>query len=154
LDLYILKFQKDYRLSLPEPLVKQVHWIKGNHSLEAWLLMGSSGRCRLLDQSAIDGNQQLQTLRAKIETEQTPADPHILEFDDAALVALPFRLLPVQISAPNPTWRLGLPKPIAGIMQLRPGQSELAALLVRDHIEFWTIEMLRLSVSTPLDEII
>jgi hypothetical protein len=49
--------------------------------------------------------------------------------------------------------QLGRLRPIAAIMQLRPGESSVAALLVQDHIELVTIEILRSSANTPLSDI-
>jgi hypothetical protein len=49
---------------------------------------------------------------------------------------------------------LTLPKAIAAIMQIRPGESELAVWFLHGHIELWTIETLRSAVTTPLTEII
>jgi hypothetical protein len=47
-----------------------------------------------------------------------------------------------------------LPRSIATIMQIRPGESDIAAVFLQGHIELWTIETLRSSVTTPLTQII
>jgi hypothetical protein len=78
----------------------------------------------------------------------------ILEFHDDTSLALAFRLVQVRIAPPEPGWRLTLPRAIAAIMQIQPGESELALWLPRGHIELWTIQTLRSAVTTPITEII
>jgi hypothetical protein len=67
---------------------------------------------------------------------------------------LAFRLVQVRITPPDPGWRLALPAPIATIMRLRPGESDVEALFLHGHIEFWTIEALRSAVTVPLTDIL
>lgn len=47
-----------------------------------------------------------------------------------------------------------LPRVIAAIMQIRPGESELGALFVQGHIELWTIEEMRSAITPSLTQII
>ena len=77
-----------------------------------------------------------------------------LEFHDESLVALPLRLLPIQVTPPDPGWRLTLPRPVAAVMKITPGVSEVAAILLRGHVELWTIELLASAMSTPLADLI
>jgi hypothetical protein len=39
-------------------------------------------------------------------------------------------------------------------MRLRPGESDVEALFLHGHIEFWTIEALRSAVTVPLTDIL
>lgn len=78
----------------------------------------------------------------------------MLEFHDEASLALALRLVHVRITPPDPGRRLTVPKAIAAIMQIRPGESELALWFVHGHIELWTLEMLRSAVTTPLTDFI
>jgi len=145
---------KHYRIVLPQTLLQQVGWITGKQPHDGWLLIGSPGRCRLLSATEVDSDANFQSLRARIAAELNAPSTNALEFHDEVSVALALRLVSVQITPPGPGWRLTLPKPIATIMQIRPGESDVAALVLQDHIELWTIETLRSSVATPLTQII
>ncbi len=116
--------------------------------------MGSPGRCRLLSSTEVDKEADFQSLRARIDAELNAPSTDPLEFSDEVSVGLALRLMSVQIKPPDPAWRLTLPKPIASIMQIRPGESDVAALFLQGHIELWTIETLRSAVTPPLTEII
>jgi len=150
----ILSVDKSYRIKIPESLVRRVGWITGDKPHAGWLLMGGPGRCRLLSAGEVDNHPDLQSLRARIEAELNTPSTNAFEFHDEASVGLALRLVPVQITPPEPGWRLTPPRPIAAIMQIRPGESDVAALFFQGHIEIWTIETLRSSVSTALTQII
>lgn len=151
---HILRVDKYYRTMLPQSLVRRVGWVTADQSHNGWLLMGSPSRCRLLSATEVDNNPKFQSLRARITAELNAPITDALEFSDEVAVALALRLVPVEVTPPEPGWRLTLPKPVAAIMQIRPGESDVAALLVQGHIEFWTMELLRSSVTTPLSQII
>lgn len=108
----------------------------------------------MLSTAEVDNDGDLQSLRARIDAELNVVSTSALEFNDEVSVALALRLVPVQIAPPKPAWRLMLPRPIAAIMQIRPGDSDVALLFLYGHIELWTIETLRSVVTTPLTQII
>lgn len=132
----------------------QVGWISGNETLNGRMLLGGSGRARLLSPSEVDEDAGLQLLQARINAELSTPSISPLEFQDEVSIALALRLVSVHITPPPPGWRLTLPRPVAAIMQIRAGESEVAALFVQSHIEFWTIEMLRSSINIPLNQFI
>jgi hypothetical protein len=131
-----------------------VGWITGDRPVSAWLLLGSPGRCRLLSESEVDADHDLLSLRERITAEISASIATLIEFHDEVSTALALRLLPVQMTPPKPGWRITLPREIAAIMRVRPGESDLAALFTQNHIELWTIEVLRSAVSPPLTEIL
>lgn len=154
-DTNILTVEASYRIRLPQPLCKRLSWIVGDQPLKAWLLVGSPGRCRLVSAAEVDSDPALQSLKARIADELDAGSANALEFQDEASVALTVRLVEVQLTHHKKSgWRMTLPRPIAAIMQLRPSESSLAAFFLQGHIELWTMETLRSSVSTPLTEII
>ncbi len=126
----------------------------GDQPLYGWLLLDSPGRCRLLSAAEVENDPNFQSLRARIGAELNAPSSNLLEFQDEVSVALSLRVVPVEIAPPKPGWRLTLPRPIAAIMHIHPGVSEVAAFLLQGHIELWTIETLRSSVTTPLIRII
>ena len=154
LEYCILSVDEAYRITLPKGFCKQVGWIVGDKPHNGWLLLGDSGRCRLLSVAEVESEPRLHSLRDRIAAElDTPsADP--LEFQEEASAALPLRLVGVEIRPRGPGWRLALPRVVGAIMQIRPKDGEVAALLLQGHIEIWTIETLRSSVSRPLTQII
>jgi hypothetical protein len=154
LESCIVSVDKSYRVTLPKPFCKRTGWIIGDTSHGAWLLIGDSGRCRLLSNGELEGEPHFQSLRERIAAEVSSGGADPLEFHDEASVALPLRLVPVEVMPRGPGWRLTLPRHIAAIMQIRPGESDICALFFEGHIELWTMETLRSSVSTPLTEII
>lgn len=135
-------------------MLQLVDWIAGKQPVDGWLLVGSPGRCRLLSAAEVDGDPNLQALQARIAAELSAPSANALEFHDEVSLALALRLVPIQISPPDPGWRLMLPRVIAAIMQIRPGESELGALFVQGHIELWTIEEMRSAITPSLTQII
>jgi|SRR5271165_1749245 len=151
----ILAVEASYRIRLPQLLCKRLSWIVGDQPLTAWLLVGGPGRCRLVSAAEVDSDPALQSLEARIAEELDAPSTNALEFQGEVSVALIVRLVQVQLTRHKTSgWRLTLPRPIAAIMQLRPSESSIAAFFLQGHIELWTMETLRSSVSTPLTEII
>jgi hypothetical protein len=150
----ILRVEASYRIRLPAPLLRRAGWLAGDQPLDGWLLVGSPGRCRLLSVSEVENDANFQALLARISAELGTASTNSLAFHDEPSVALALRLLPIQITPPEPGWRLTLPRPIAAVMQITPGKSDIAALVFQGHIELWTIETLTFAMSTPLSEFI
>lgn len=151
----IIAVEKSYRIRFPQPLCKRVGWIVGDQPLAAWLLVGSPGRCRLLSAAEVSRDPDLQSLKAGIAEVLNAPSAGALEFQTEVSAGLTVRLAQVQLTRHETSgWRLTLPRPVAVIMQLRPAESSLAAFFLQDHIELWTMETLRSSVSTPLTEII
>jgi hypothetical protein len=154
LEFAILRVEESYRIRLTQPLLRRVAWITGVEPVSAWLLVGSPGRCRLLSSSEVGSDPLLQSLKMRITAEAGTRNANPLDFHDEVSVALAVRLLEVQITPPEPGWRLTLPRPIAAIMQVRPKESDVAGVFFQEHIEIWTVEMLRSSVARPLTEIL
>lgn len=154
LEYNTVKVDRYYRILLRQSLVRQLPWLKGEGAIEAWLLVGNSSRCRLLSSYEVKNDSRLRELRARIEAEVNLTSTDALEFHDESLVALPLRLLPIQVTPPDPGWRLTLPRPVAAVMKITPGVSEVAAILLRGHVELWTIELLASAMSTPLADLI
>ncbi|SRR6266568_5500550 len=151
----IVAVEASYRIRLPQPLCRRVGWMIGEKPLAACLLVAGPGRCRLLSAAEVDSDPDLQSLKARIAEELDERGSSMLEFQDEVSVALSLRLIQVQMTHhATAGWRLTLPRPIAAVMDLHPTKSNLAAFLVQDHIELWTIDMLRSSVTTPLTEIL
>lgn len=151
---HILRVDTSYRIRLPIALLKHGGWATTAESIEAWLLVGTPGRCRLLPASKLKSDPALQNLHARITAELTSPNPDSLVFGDESSVALPLRLQPVKLFPFETAWRFALPRVVAAVMQIVPGKSDIAALFFQGHIEFWTIATLASAMSTPLAELI
>lgn len=151
---HIAKVDKSYRVVIPVALLQQVTWISGDETLIGWLLMGSPNRCRLLSPAQAENDEAIRVLRARIDAELSSTPDNAVEFQDEESLVLALRLVPVKIARPEPGRRLTLPRPMAAIMQIEPGESEVALWYVHGYIELWTIEGLRTASETPLTEII
>jgi hypothetical protein len=149
---HLAKVDKSCRIVLPAALVQLAAWIAGEQI--GWLLMGGPGRYRLLSPADAENDAAVQSLRARIDAELGTAESGLLEFRDEASLALALRLVQVRIALGQPGRRLTLPRAIAAIMQIRPGESDLALWFLHGRIEIWTVETLRSAVGTPLAEII
>jgi hypothetical protein len=154
LECSILRVEASFRIRLPQSLSRRVGWITGDRPVSAWLLLGSPERCRLLSETEVEADHNLKSLLERINAEVNTSGATLIDFHDEASIALALRLLPVQITPPRPGWRLTLPREIAAIMGLRPGESDLAALFTQSHVEFWTIKGLRSAVGPSLTEIL
>jgi hypothetical protein len=150
----ILAVGKDLRIKLPQSVLQKVDWIAGKQPVDGWLLVANPGRCRLLSAAEVDNDPALQALLARIGSEINAPVVSALEFRDDASVALALRLMPIRITPPAPGWRLTLPTPIAAVMRIRPGESDVAAMFVQGHIEFWTMENLRVAMTQALSDIL
>jgi hypothetical protein len=151
----ILAVEASYRIRLPQPLCRRVGWIVGEQALAGWLLLADSGRCRLLSSTEAASDPDLRSLRARIAGELNARSIGILEFQNEVSVALTLRLAEIQLT-PHETsgWRFTLPRTVAAIMQVRPKQSEVAAIFVQNHIELWTIEKLKTAVDSPMMDLV
>lgn len=148
------KVDSAYRINLPVSIVRAVGWITAEGPIKSWLVLLSADRARLLSPTVADSDAQIQTMAARINSglNITGSDP--LERGDESEIGLAFRLFPLEIKPPQPLRRLAFPMPVVTAMQLHGGTSELAALIFRGDIEFWTIDLVRASVSKPIPELV
>ena len=150
----VLKVDQDYRIILSPAHLKRAGWAPGSEPLKGWLLIGGPGRCRLLSSAEFESDPGCLSLRAAIDAEPDRSAGSIIEFRDEASVVLGLRLQPVEITPPGPGWRLAFPKTLATIMQICPKETSVALLDLQEHIEIWTLELLRASATKPLTEIL
>jgi hypothetical protein len=141
------------RIVIPQSWCAYAGWIHGTDPLNAWLLMGELGRYRLLSDADVEAHSTLRGLRAKISESNETTKSDLIEFEDEAFATLPLRLASVQLSPPRPGWRLTLPRAITTVMDVRPGEDEVALLISKGHIEIWAIEKLKSALRTPLADI-
>ncbi len=150
----VLAVEASYRIRIPQAFCQRVGWFTGG-TISAWLLVINSSRSRLLSAAEVDNDSKLKSLQSRIVEELGYRTDESLEFQDATLAALGLRLTRIQINRQDKSgWRLTVPRPIAAAMQLRPTVSSLIALIVQEHIEFWTVELLRTRFDVPFSDIL
>lgn len=154
LEFNIVRVEDSYRIRLPQAALRVADWIVGENPISAWLLVPGPGKCRLLSAADVSIDPDLQRLKTRITAEAGARAVAPMEFRDEPSLALAARLVEIQLTPPEPGWRLTLPRPLAAVMSVRPKESELAAVLLQKYIEFWTIETLRSAVAIPLPEIL
>ncbi len=152
---HVISVEASYRIRLPQPLCKRVGWISGDQPVEGYILVANSGRCRILSLAEVAEDSDLQLLLVRIAAVGETGPARLVEFPDEGLAALPQRLFKIQIS-PHETsgWRFTLPRLLAAIMRVRPKGSDLAALVVQQHVEIWTIDAVSSALSIDITEIL
>lgn len=126
----------------------------GVQTLEGWLLIGSADRCRILSTDEFSSDFELQKLQASITEEINTSSDSVFDFRAASLVALPLRLVPIELKPYGPRWRFVIPQIVAVAMKIHATESDVAALFLDEHIELWTIEMLRTAFDRPLSQLL
>src|SRR6185437_2056838 len=103
-EIHIVKFQKDYRLAIPRPLVPKVAWLKGDQAVKAYLLLNTPGRCRVVSADEAGKHEEIRALQQRIAGEVDRRAETILDFLEDISAILPYRLLLVDVKPPDPAW--------------------------------------------------
>jgi len=151
---HVLRVDESYRIILPPPITARVPWMTGVQALDGWLLIGSADRCRILSSGELSSDPELQKLQLAMTDEINASNDSVLEFREASLVAVPLRLVPLDIKPYGSRWRLVIPQIVAVAMKIRPKESDIAALFIDDHIELWTIDVLRFAFNFSLSQLL
>lgn len=108
----------------------------------------------MLSNDELSSDPDLQKLQSSITDEINTSSDSVLAFREASLAALPLRLVPIEIKCYGSRWRFVIPQIVAVSMRIRPKESDIAALTIDDHIELWTIEILRSAFDYPLSQLL
>jgi hypothetical protein len=152
-DCIFLAVDESYRVTIPQQFAKKTGWITGDQAIDAWLLVGSRDRVKLLSQAEVDTDAHVRDLRNRIAEASLPNES-LIEFQEESLAVLPMRILRTEIRRRGRGRRLTLPMEVAVMMQVQPAGSKIAALFLSNHIEFWTVEAYSAACSKPLTQII
>lgn len=141
--------EPDGRIRLPTNLVARADWQVWKKIGDAWLLLVSEGRYRLLSDEQARIDPRLQSIYALITGEKDvgtePTPPGKVE--DAAMFV---RLLPIRISTRGPVWRISLPKAFHLYEPSGCQQDFVVVLLPGGFWELWYTEILRKGAFAPL----
>ena len=149
----LVKIEKDYRIHVPKTLLSSISWVPENNK-GAHVLVGDSGRCRLLCGAEVENDPDCRRLREEIGAVLEEPLSSVLNFRVESVTALPLRLLPVDIFPHGVGYRMTLPRLLTGILQVCPGKDSVAVLVNQAHLEIWSLETLRIAVTTRLEELL
>jgi|ERR1700722_9667047 len=132
------------RITVPKHLSDCVSWLNGNDTLQAWLLLMSVGRYRLLSDHQVQSDPALEPIRSLILEGKSvsTADPmHAEEPRRAAILA---RLAPTAVSPPGPGWRISFPKSLGVFVPPECDQKAFTVLFsLEGYLEIWNTEILK-----------
>ncbi|SRR5713101_794442 len=138
------------RITLPKHFSDRTPFC-GTQSFQAWLLLLTPGRYRLLTNEQVQNDQQLEPVRSLIlEGKSTPAtEPTCSEEPTrAAIVA---RLLPTTIAPQGSCWRISLPKAFDVFVPPDCDPKKFSIFLsLEGYWEIWYTDVLRRAVLVPL----
>lgn len=134
------------RITLPKDFSGRTPF-QGAKSFQAWLLLLTPGRYRLLTDEHVQSDQQLEPVRSLVlegkssmATEPTCAE----ETKRAAIVA---RLVPTTIAPQGPNWRITFPKAFDPFVPLDCDARNFSILFsLEGYWEIWYTDVLRRSI--------
>ena len=145
---------KSGRVIIPQHFCDKLGWITGGSPIEACLLMGGTGRLRLLSHEEASRDPDIASIRSRISATADEARGRVVEFESAPLVALTVRLADTLLSPPPPGCRLTLPKVLLDILVISRTESQVVMTMSKGYIEVWTTDVLNEALSAPLDQIV
>lgn len=138
------------RITLPKHFSDRAPF-QGTKSFEAWLLLLSPGRYRLLTDEQVQSDLQLDSVRSLVLEGKSPAPTEPTLAEEPARAAIVARLLPTAISPQGPNWRISFPKAFDPFVPPECDPKEFSILLsLEGYWEIWYRDMLRRAVLLPL----
>jgi bifunctional DNA-binding transcriptional regulator/antitoxin component of YhaV-PrlF toxin-antitoxin module len=150
---FAVKLDRDGRITIPAAVVRSAGWLRGDVPLQAWLIIGNSGRCRVLPPAQLENDELAIRLRTAADATTALAEA-ATRFEDEAVESLAFRLVPLELFPPGPGWRFLLPKWLALIMGVESKERSVALLHLHGYIEIWNLELLRASLDKPISDLV
>ena len=140
------------RIPVPKPFTDRIEWIGGPEPIQAWLLLLSPGRFRLLSDRQVKGHPHLEPVRSLITEENFPdlTDPTLAEEPWRAVIVA--KLLPASITPPGPVWRISFPRGFEVFVPPDCDRKALSLLFsLEGYLEIWYTDLLKKTVFHPLD---
>jgi hypothetical protein len=137
------------RIRLPENIIARVTYsqFNGKTEIEAWLLVVSPGRYRLIVGEKAEVSRILDLIA---ENEATGGVLDRTEDDEQAGIAA--KLIPCVISPPPPGWRVNFPQVARDLMYEKEERSFVFFLIVAGYIEIWFPDKFRHIASRPISK--
>jgi hypothetical protein len=139
------------RITMPKLYSDAERWIQGTESLQAWLLLVSQGRLRLLSDDQVQRDPLLEPVRLLVLEGRPAALTEVTFTEEPKRAALVARLLPTVVSPPGPGWRISIPK---AFDIFAPSDSDAKAFSIlmslEGYLEIWYTDVLRRAGILPL----
>jgi hypothetical protein len=142
------------RIGIPAHFAAATGWIQGAEDIEAFLVMLTLGRYRLISATEAREDQDLAVLKDRIESSSRDANGSALDFQEDSIATLAFRLINTNLSPSGAEWRLTLPPLVTQILRIHPKRGCALLFMAGRYIEVWDTEVYRSSFKKPLDEIV
>jgi len=152
MEFTLLKVDRDYRVIIPVAALRSAGWVVVEDAIQGWLLLGESGRLKLITPERAQVDSEFQSLRRYVEEQAGRPIESAIYFRDPSLAILGLRLIPIEITASGPGRRLKLPRVVAAAFDIAPGVSSVA-LIADQEIEIWNLETFRSSIAAPFPEL-
>ena len=140
------------RIAFPKHLSDRTLWIQGPGTLDAWVLLVSSGRYRVLSDQQVQSDPQLEPVRSMILEGKSaaPTEPALAEEPRRASIVA--RLVPTTIAPPGPGWRISFPKVFDEFAPSDCNRKAFSILFsLEGYLEIWYTDVLRKFASLPSD---
>lgn len=138
------------RIAVPKHFSEHVPWMTGSTTVQAWILLLTAGRYRVLSDEQVQNDPYLQPIRLLI-LEGTPVvETAPSTAEEPERVAVIAKLVPVSIAPPEPQgpgWRISLPKALEEFVPQGCNPKALSILFsLEGYLEIWYTEVLRRAV--------
>jgi hypothetical protein len=125
--------------------------MRGEETLQAWLLLLMPGRYRLLSDEQVQGNSLLEPVRLLILEGKSVAVLNATYADEPSRAAIVARLAPTAVSPPKPGWRIAFPKTFEiFVPQGCDPHSFSVVFSLEGYCEIWYTDVLRKIGTAPL----
>jgi hypothetical protein len=142
------------RIGIPGHFATATGWIQGTEDIEAFLVMLTLGRYRLVSATEASEDSDFAALKDRIESSSRDVNSSALDFQEDSIATLGVRLIKTNLSPSGTEWRLTLPAVVTQILRTHPKRGSALLLMAGRYIEVWDTEVYRASFNTPLDEIV
>jgi len=143
------------RILLPKQIVENAEHsrLAGKDPVECWLLVVTPGRYRLIPQPTGTLPDDLSRILGQIA--ETAAPGEVLDRTQSnPLDGIQGRLIPCNVSPPQPGWRVNFPKEAKELVSGKEDRSFVYVMIVAGFIEIWFPDTLRRALSGPISEIL
>jgi hypothetical protein len=138
------------RITLPKHCSHRAPF-QGSESFDAWLLLLSPGRYRLLTDEQVQSDPHLEPVRSLILEGKSPVPTEPTLAEEPTRAAIVARLLPTTISPQGPNWRISFPKAFDPFVPPECDAKEFSILFsLEGYWEIWYRDVLRRAVVLPL----
>lgn len=136
------------RIYLPASFARQAG-LRGDHSIDCWLLVVSSGRYRLLVKTAVSDSKDFARILQRVERVVEAGD--VLDGTGTnSQPALRARLISCPASPRKSGWRVSLPTAALDLVPENEDRSRVFLLVVAGFVELWFPDTLRKALTEPI----